>query len=113
MKQLALTITGPKGDIDINPPGNVPSGGFSETGGIANAIVIYGLDILLAAAVLIALIYLIFGGIQWISSGGDKTKLQSARNKMVYAIIGLVVAFLAYFIVGLVSAFFRVDFFGS
>jgi hypothetical protein len=114
MKQFALTIEGPNGPIEIDPPVGVPTGGLDgDGGGLAGMIARYGLTLLLVAAVLLSLVYLVLGGIQWITSGGDKSKLQTARNKMMYAIIGLVVSFLAYFIVGLVTAFFRVDYFGG
>lgn len=62
--------------------------------------------ILLIAAVLIALFFLIWGGIRWITSGGDKGKVEEARKHIVAAIIGLIVAFLAYFILQLVLGFF-------
>lgn len=62
--------------------------------------------ILLIAATIIALFFLIFGGIRWVTSGGDKAKVESARNTIIAAIIGLVIAFLAYFILTLVLSFF-------
>jgi len=40
---------------------------------------------------LYALILLLLGAFEWISSGGDEKKLESARNKIMNAIIGLVV----------------------
>lgn len=62
--------------------------------------------VLLIAAVIIALFFLIWGGIRWITSGGDKGKVDEARKHIVAAIIGLIVAFLAYFILQLVLGFF-------
>ncbi len=62
--------------------------------------------ILLIAAVLIALFFLIWGGIRWITSGGDKGKVEEARKHIIAAIIGLILAFLAYFILNLVLGFF-------
>lgn len=62
--------------------------------------------ILLIAAVIIALFFLIWGGIRWITSGGDKGKVEEARKHIVAAIIGLIVAFLAYFILQVVLGFF-------
>lgn len=53
---------------------------------------------ILILAVIIALFFLIFGGIRWITSGGDKGKVESARGTIIAAIIGLVIAFLAFFI---------------
>jgi len=60
----------------------------------------------LIVAVLIALFFLIFGGIRWITSGGDKAKVESARGTIIAAIIGLVIAFLAFFILSLALSFF-------
>ncbi len=61
---------------------------------------------LLVAAALIALFFLIWGGIRWITSGGDKAKVESARGTIIAAIIGLVIAFLAFFILSLAMSFF-------
>lgn len=57
-------------------------------------------------AALIALAFLIFGGIKWIMSGGDKGGVEAARNMIVAAVIGLVVTFAAYIIINIVFAFF-------
>jgi hypothetical protein len=65
--------------------------------------------ILLVAAAVIALFFLIWGGIRWITSGGDKAKVESARNTIISAIIGLVVAFLAFFILTLVLNLFKIN----
>lgn len=111
MKLLALTITGPNGDpIKLKGPGGIPTGGFD--GGPANGIIAWGLTLLLVSATILALFFLIWGGVGWITSGGDKSKLQAARNKMVYAIIGLVIAFLSFFIVTIIGRFFNADLLG-
>lgn len=62
--------------------------------------------------VVVALLYLIWGGFKWITSGGDKGGVQAAREHIVAAIVGLVVIFLAYFIVNLVLSFFGVPLLG-
>jgi len=61
---------------------------------------------ILIIAVLIALFFLIWGGVRWITSGGDKAKVESARGTIIAAIIGLVIAFLAFFILSLALSFF-------
>lgn len=61
-------------------------------------------------ASLIALAFLIFGGIKWITSGGDKTAVEGARNTIVAALVGLVIVFLAYFIIRIVFTFFGLNF---
>lgn len=53
-------------------------------------------------AVIIALLYLVYGGIKWITSRGEKTEVEAARNHIIAAIVGLIVVFLAVFIVTIV-----------
>jgi len=65
-----------------------------------------GVTFVLIVAVLVALFFLIFGGIRWITSGGDKAKVDSARQMITAAIVGLVIAFLAFFILSLALSFF-------
>lgn len=62
--------------------------------------------IILIAATIVALFFLIWGGIRWITSGGDKAKVESARNTIIASIIGLVIAFLAFFILTIILGFF-------
>lgn len=54
------------------------------------------LTIVMAIAALAVFIYLIWGGIGWITSGGDKGKTEEARNKITAAVIGLIVLAAAY-----------------
>ena len=43
------------------------------------------------AAALAAFFYLILGGFQWITSGGDKAGTEAAREKITAAFIGLAI----------------------
>ena len=45
---------------------------------------------------IIAVIMLIIGGIRYALSGGDQSAVTSAKNTILYAIIGLVIAFLSF-----------------
>ena len=49
------------------------------------------IGILLVIAFIIALVYLLLGGIQWIASGGDKAGVEAAQKKIQAALIGMVV----------------------
>ena len=51
---------------------------------------------------IIAVVMLIIGGIKYVISGGDAKKVTDAKNTVLYAIIGLVIAFLAFAIVNFV-----------
>jgi len=47
----------------------------------------------------IAVIMIIFGGFRYVTSGGDATKVTSAKNTILYGLIGLVIVALAQIIV--------------
>jgi hypothetical protein len=61
---------------------------------------------LLILAVVIALMYLLYGGIKWITSRGEKTEVEAARNHIMAAVVGLIVVFLAIFIVSIIMSVF-------
>lgn len=52
----------------------------------------------------IAVIMIIIGGLKYITSAGDSNNVTSAKNTILYAIIGLVIVALAQFIVKFVLA---------
>jgi cytochrome bd-type quinol oxidase subunit 2 len=63
------------------------------------------LNVVMLIAAILVFAYLIFGGIQWITSGGDKNKAEEARNKITAAIIGLIIVAASYAVVNLVVNF--------
>ena len=50
----------------------------------------------------ISVLMLIYGGIRYTISGGDEKAVTSAKNTILYAVVGIVVALLAYAIVNFV-----------
>jgi hypothetical protein len=54
----------------------------------------------------ISVIMLIIGGIRYVVSGGDSSAVTSAKNTILYAIVGIVVALLAYALVNFVLTSF-------
>lgn len=50
----------------------------------------------------VAVIMIVIGGIQYTISNGDSSKVTAAKNTILYAVIGLIVAILAYAIVNFV-----------
>lgn len=61
-----------------------------------------GFSLLLYVAGALAIGYLMYGGIKWITSRGDKVAVESARRHIVAAVIGLVVVISAFFILQVV-----------
>ena len=88
-------------DVNVNP-----GTGFAEDfGSFINGI----LSFVMVIAALLVFLYLIWGGIEWITSGGDKGKTESARNKITSAIIGLIVVAASYAILTLALNFLGFD----
>ena len=50
----------------------------------------------------LSVIMLIFGGLRYVVSGGNATAITAAKNTILYAIVGLVVALLAYAVINFV-----------
>ena len=58
--------------------------------------------LLFVAGIIIAISFLVFGGIKWVTSGGDKAKVEAARGHIIAAIVGLVIIAAAFFILNIV-----------
>jgi hypothetical protein len=66
------------------------------------------INLMLFIVGILAIVFLIFGGIRYVISGGDKNKVDGAKNTILYAIVGLVVAILGYavvnWVIGIISS---------
>lgn len=72
---------------------------------------------------LIALIYsiasivlifmLVWGAFDWLTSGGDKEKLQGAQRKILNAIIGIILFAIAFAVIQVLGAFTGFEFFST
>jgi len=60
------------------------------------------INILLQVLGIISVIVIIVGGIRYATSGGDSKQTAAAKDTILYAVVGLVVAILAYAIVNFV-----------
>lgn len=61
------------------------------------------LDFAIPIAGIVFLIFLVFGGIKWASSQGDKAAVQSARGTLTTAIIGLVIVISSYLVLQVIN----------
>ena len=80
--------------VECSQPTGAPAVLFGD-GSIFTTIV----NILLFIIGAVSVIMLIIGGIKYTVSGGDSGQVTSAKNTILYAIIGLVIAFLAFAVV--------------
>lgn len=95
---LAQILVGPT--IVISPP----AGAAIDIGKILSATI----SLIFIIAGLAAFIFLIWGGIQWITSGGDKSGVESAQHRIQAALLGLFIVFAAYAIMSVAQTFFGV-----
>ncbi len=87
--------------IKVNPPAGSAAGlGDIISKGITAAIIL---------AALLTFLYLVWAGIEWLTSGGDKEKYESARNKITAAVIGLAIVVASYTVMQLIAHFFGFD----
>jgi len=64
-----------------------------------------GLSLGLTIASLLVLLYLLWGGIEWITSAGDKGKLENARNRITNAILGITIIAITFAIYLIIRTF--------
>lgn len=67
-----------------------------------NNIVADGVNLFLYIIGIVAVVMIIFGGFQYLTSAGDPQKAGKARNTILYSVIGLLVAVFAFAIVNFV-----------
>jgi hypothetical protein len=66
-------------------------------------IVLVGADIVLRLAALIAVGYVVYGGVQFITAGGEPDKTKKARETIINALIGLGIALVAVGVVNFIG----------
>lgn len=103
---LAFAVVGLAGAplvMAVDPKVEVLNG-VTQAGGTATPTTLPTLiqtiiSLLLFVAGAVAVIMIILGGIRYITSNGDQAQVKAAKETIMYSIIGLVVAILAYAIV--------------
>ena len=65
----------------------------------------------LVLATLFAFFFLIWGGIQWITSGGDKAGVEAAQHRIQAALLGLLIVFAVWALFTVVGRFLGIDVF--
>lgn len=89
-------------DLSIGKPDNVAitNIGTLIKGAVQGALLV---------SALLVFMYLIWGGIQWITSGGDKGKTQEARDRITAALVGLAVVASAWAVMLIIQYFFGIS----
>jgi len=98
---LALPVLAAN-DIDIT---NVQGLAKFEIGNFVTAVI----RLIIIVAFVIAFIFLLIGGIRWITAGGETKAVEGARNMVTGALVGLIIVLSAFVIIRLVETFFGVS----
>ncbi|MFZ5438296.1 MAG: hypothetical protein ACOZAK_04570 [Patescibacteria group bacterium] len=106
---LSLMMASPV-EAEITNP--VVEGGFGRGSDRAAAgttfaeYFIFFWNALISLGAITVIIFFIWGSMEWITSGGDKGKVENARNRITQAVIGLVVLVGSYAIIGFIGEIF-------
>jgi len=88
-------------------PGEYNEGGYIDelkttTSKDLPTVVVDIINIVLGLLALIAVIIILIGGFEWMTAGGNEERVETARKRLKYGVIGLVIIFLAYAIASFV-----------
>lgn len=90
--------------IRLNPEAN---SGFSTLSSLSIPGIISGaISLVLIVVAVVFFFILVFGGLKWITSGGDEKKVAAARAQITNALIGLAIVFSAWAIMNLLGTIF-------
>lgn len=91
----------------------IPIGGDIKTATGApdnlGAIIVPAINALISLAGIAVLFYLIWGGYNWMTSGGDPQKVSAARARITHALIGLAIIASIWAIYSIVDKFFGLN----
>ncbi len=102
MKLLALTVGGGSSGeptFTIQPPSDL----LDVSNLTLDRLIHNGITLLLYVIILLSFIFVVIAGLKWILSQGDKKGVEEARKTLTFAIGGLVLAFLSFFIINLIG----------
>lgn len=93
LKSIQLALKLPGGN-EIPQPKELTDKGFVDLASFISPL----LNIVFYIAVFLAFYFLVWGAFQYILASGHKEELAKARARITWALVGLLIVFLAYFI---------------
>jgi len=108
ISSLAFPFSTSAGNITINLiPNTGPARNISNIS--ASGLVSTLINLLIGGAGVVAFIFLLLGGWQWITAGGDKDGLDKARKKVTNSLIGLALVLSTYALLRVVQILFGIN----
>lgn len=91
------------------PGGYQPGGDLGSSTSAVERLISNVLVVLTVVAGLAFVLYFLLGGLNWITSGGDKGKVEKAKGMMTGGAIGLIIIAVSYSIVWIVGKALGID----
>ena len=103
MLPVPIVNAGAKNSISngINTTNNAANSGKDFNGVIDTVI-----NTMLFIVGILSVAMIIYSGIRYVTAHGDKSQIESAKNTLIYSIVGLVIAIIAYAVVNWVLGLF-------
>lgn len=92
----------PTDKIGIKPPSSIGGNNID-----INKLIAFIINAIIVVGIVLSLVFLLYGGIRWIISGGDKAKVDTARSTIVASIVGLIIVILAWVIINAILTIFN------
>ncbi len=108
MTVLSTAFAAGSGNVSIGDPG-VGLGRIADIGYLISA----AIGTVFIVSGILVFTMLVWGGIQWISSGGDKDATQKAKDRITHALVGLSIVAGAWAVTKLVEFFFGISIIGG
>ena len=109
--RLLATSFNSYGQGFIEGPGYSPATApeANDAGNIFTDFISNMVGLLTIVAGLAFLLYFMIGALNWVQAGGDKTKVEAAKNQLTAAAIGLIVVVASYAIAAIVGEVLGID----
>ena len=104
---LSTVLGAGSGSIDIQAKSGVDN--VSNIGDLVSA----AIGAIFLISFLLVFVMLVWGGIQWITSGGDKENTQKARDRITHALVGVAIIAGAWALMKVVEFFFGISILGG
>lgn len=109
MKAYAKDINFKDGGGIVTPGGYQPGTGIEGSTSAIEKLMSNVLVILTVVAGMAFVLYFLLGGLNWITAGGDKGKIDKAKGMMTNGAIGLIIIALSYSIAWIVGKAIGID----
>lgn len=113
MKKLAPIVTSTVATLALATPAFAQNIGVTQPEQVKitdlGRLISTGVSVAIILAGILVFVFLVWGGLEWIMSGGDKGKVESAQKRITNALVGLAIIAASWALIKIISYFFGVQ----